>query len=516
NEEGEICSLLLDQVRNGTELIVVDPRKTTLAKKAKFWLQLRPGTDNALALAFLNVIIEEKLYDHDFVKKWTHGFDELAEHVKAYPPEKMAEVTWVPTDLIRESARLYAKSRPAAIQWGNPIEQNINVFDATRALVCLMGICGNLDVPGGNVQANEPEILGLGPFVRADLIPEKRKEMIHAHHHTIPRLMTVPPSFFKKAVLEDFPYPVKAAYMQCTNPLLGYANSRETFDALTHLDFFAISDVFMTPTAALADIVLPAATHFEFNDVGHYGIGHGYILARPKVVDPPNECWPDMKILNELGKRLCSEEYWFEDYEDFLKLLLKPSGLSYKQFVEKGYLKGEDRFQKYQASGFKTPTGKIELVLSRAEKFGLSPLPKFDALPDADDPDFPMILTSAKDKYYLHSSYRWVDKLRKQSSQPLAKIHPDTATKYGIKEGEQVVIETRSGRITQFAHLTDTVHPAVVCAAYGWWFPEGCPDTQYEWQKSNFNILTSTKKLGKEFGTPNLKGLQCRIRKPGD
>ena len=516
NEEGEICSLLLDQVRNGTELIVVDPRKTTLAKKAKFWLQLRPGTDNALALAFLNVIIEEKLYDQDFVKNWTHGFDELAEHVKSYPPEKMAEVTWVPADLIRESARLYAKSRPAAIQWGNPIEQNVNVFDATRALVCLMGICGNLDVPGGNVQANEPKILGLGPFVRADLIPEKRKEMIHAHHHTIPRLMTVPPSFFKKAVLEDFPYPVKAAYMQCTNPLLGYANSRETFDALTHLDFFAVSDVFMTPTASLADIVLPAATHFEFNDVGHYGIGHGYILARPKVVDPPEECWPDMKILNELGKRLCSEEYWFEDYEDFLKLLLKPSGMSYKQFVEKGYLKGEDRFQKYQASGFKTPTGKVELVLSRAEKFCLAPLPKFDALPDADDPDFPLTLTSAKDKYYLHSSYRWVDKLRKQSSQPLAKIHPDTAAKYGIKEGEQVVIETRSGRITQFAHLTDTVHPAVVCAAYGWWFPEGRPDTQYEWQKSNFNILTSTEKLGKEFGTPNLKGLQCRIRKPGD
>ncbi len=516
NEEGEICSLLLDQMKAGTELIVVDPRRTDLAKQSDRFLQIRPGTDHGLALAFLNVIVGEGLHDKEFVETWTHGFDELAAHIKDYPPERMAEVTGISADLIRESARHYAGAHPAVIQWGNPIEQNIHAFDTARALVCLMAVCGNLDVPGGNIQANEPNILGLGEFVRADLIPSKRKEMIHAHHRTIPRLMTVPPAYFKNAILEGIPYPVRGAYMQCTNPLIGYADSRGTFDALMKLDFFAISDIVMTPTASLADIVLPAATHLEFNDIGHYGLGHGYILARPKVVDPPNTCWPDMKMLNELGKKIAPGEYWHENYEDFLDALLKPAGLSYSQFVEQGHLKGPDRFQKYLSSGFKTPTGKVELRLSRAEKFQLRPLPEFTGPPEVDDPEYPLILTSAKDRYYLHSSYRWVERLRKRSPEPVIEIHPETAERHGIREGDEVVIETRQGRITQTAHLTDTIRPDIVSAAYGWWLPEGRPEAQYEWEKSNYNILTSTEKLGRAFGTPNLKGLRCRIRKGGE
>ncbi|MDM8548708.1 molybdopterin-dependent oxidoreductase [Desulfobacterales bacterium HSG2] len=513
NEEGEICSLLLNQIKSGTDLIVIDPKKRDLAGKSEYFLQIKPGTDNALALAFLNVIIEENLYDREFVENRTYGFEELAAHVRNYTPEKMSEVTRVPADLIRKAARCYASSHPAAIQWGNPIEQNINTFDAVRAILCLMAICGNLDVPGGNIQANEPDILGLGQFVRADRIPSKRKEMIHACRRTIPRLMTVPPAFFKEAVLKGVPYPVRGAYMQCANPLMSYADSRGTFDALMSLDFSAVSDIFMTPTASLADIVLPAATHFEFNDIGHYGLGHGYVLARPKAVDPPDECWPDMKILNELGKRLTPGEYWYENYEDFLKLLLEPSGLSYEQFAEQGYLKGADRFQKYLSSGFRTPTGKVELRLSRAEKFHLPPLPEFTGPPEANDPDFPLILTSAKDRYYLHSSYRWIEKLRKRSPRPVTEIHPETAAACNIREGDEVVIETRHGSITQFARVTDRVQPGVVYAAYGWWFPEGKGEMQYEWEKSNYNLLTSAETLGREFGTPNLKGLGCRIRR---
>ena len=155
NEEGEICSQLLEQVKNGTELIVVDPRKTALAERARHWLQIRPGTDTALALSFLNVIIQEGRYDKKFVAAWTHGFDELSEHVKAFSPEKMAGITGIPSKKIRAAAVDYAASHPAVIQWGNPIEQTIHAFDAARALVCLMAVCGNLDIPGGNVQALE-------------------------------------------------------------------------------------------------------------------------------------------------------------------------------------------------------------------------------------------------------------------------------------------------------------------------------------------------------------------------
>jgi anaerobic selenocysteine-containing dehydrogenase len=337
--------------------------------------------------------------------------------------------------------------------------------------------------------------------------------MIPAYHQTSPKLMTVPPGLFRKAVLEEFPYPVKAAYMHGTNPLVTYADSRKTFEALKELDFIAIADIFMTPTASMADIVLPAATHFEFNDIGHYGLGHGYILARPKVVDPPEGCWPDIKILNELGKALTSKEYWYDDYESLLEEVLEPSGLSYPQFFAQGYLKGTEQFQKYLASGFKTPSGKVELSLSRAEKLKLSALPGFSGLPDKDHTDFPLVLTSAKSRFYLHSSYRWLKSLREKRKHPRAEIHSETAEKLGIKDGDAVIIETRKGQITQIAHVTDAIHPKVINAAYGWWFPEAKSESQYDWKSANFNMLTSMEALGKEFGTPNLKGLSCRIRR---
>jgi anaerobic selenocysteine-containing dehydrogenase len=325
--------------------------------------------------------------------------------------------------------------------------------------------------------------------------------------------MTVPPALFRKAVLEGMPYPVKAAYVQCANPMLAYADSRQTQAALMKLDFLAVSEIFMTPTAALADVVLPAATHFEFNDIGHYGLGHGYILARPKVVDPPEECWPDIKILNMLGKALGPAEHWYEDDNDMLETLLAPSGLDFSQFAARGYLKGPDKFKKYKASGFKTPSGKVELSLSRTAKLKVSSLPNFNKYPVPEDPEYPLVLTSAKSRYYLHSSYRWLEKLRKKQPHPRALIHPKTAADCDIEDDDEIIIETLYGRIIQVAHLTETVDPRVIYAAYGWWFPEEKAEALYDWDRSNFNMLTSTDNLGREFGTPNLKGINCRIRK---
>lgn len=513
SEEGQIASLTLDQLKNGAKLVVVDPRRTALADRADVWLQLRPGTAQALALGFLHVIIEESLYDKEFVEQHTYGFEDLAQHVKSYSPETVAEITWVPADLIRKAARLYAAAKPAALQWGNAIEHDIHAFDATRSLVCLMAITGNLEVPGGNIHAHDPKIMGLADFVRADLIPDKRKEMIGAFHGIIPRLMTVAPAFFRKVVLEGVPYPVRGYYGMCTNPLVAWADSALTYEALESLDFLAMAEIFMTPTAAMADIVLPVAHQYEMNDIGHYGIGHGMILARPKVVDPPEECWPDIKIMNELGKRVSPPEYWHDDFETFLDDVLRPSGLTYREFAEKGVLKGPDRFHLYREKGFHTPTGKVELKLSTTEKFKLKALPEFTALPEDEDPDYPLILISAKSRYYLLSSYRWVEKLRLKRPHPIVEIHPETAAAHGIGDGDQVVIETKYGEIRQVAKITDIVHPRVISAALGWWFPEADATRQFDWKSANFNMLTSIGKLGKEFGTPNIKNLPCRIRR---
>ena len=513
NEEGQICSLLKAQLDQGAGLIVVDPRRTELASKADIWLQVKPGTDAALGMAMLNVIIAEQLYDEPFVNQWTHGFEQLADRVAEYPPEKVSEATWVPPEIIRAAARLYAKARPGTIAWGNAIEQNSTTFDATRALIGLMALCGNLDVPGGNIQANEPPQQRLGAFVRAEALPGKPKEMIHSHHGCIPRLMTVPPVYFRQAVLEEKPYPVRGAYVQCANPLLAYADSNLTDQALQKLDFLAVSDIFMTPTAAMADIVLPAATHLEFDDIGHYGLGHGILLARPEAVPPPGKCRSDIEIINELGKRLTSPSDWFDDYHQMLDELLAPAGLDYSGFVERGYLRGEEKFRKYETKGFRTPTGKVELRLSQAEKLGLPAVPEYREPLEPEDKDFPLILTSCKDPYYLHSSYRWVEKLRQRRPKPMALVHPQTAGAAGILNGDDILIETRIGRIVQSANLTDTIPPGVVYAAYGWWFPE-LPETDpHRWQAANFNCLTTVEGIGKQFGTPNLKGINCRIRK---
>ncbi len=511
NEEGQISSLIQDQLKGGAKLIVVDPRRIELAKKADLWLQLRPGTAQALALGIIHVICEEGLYDKDFVEKYAYGFPELSAHVKQYSPEKVAEITWVPAEKIRQAARMYAEAKPAALQWGNAIEHDNNAFDAVRSLACLMAICGNLEVPGGNVNARDPKIMGLAPFVRADLIPDKRKDMISAGYGIIPRLMTIPPTYFRQAVLTGKPYPVRGYYGMCTNPLVAWADSKLTYEAFKSLDFVAVADLFMTPTAAMADIVFPVAHQYEMNDIGHYGIGHGIILARPKIVEPPEECWPDMKIMNELGKRVSSPELWHEDHEQFLEDLVRPAGMTYREFVEKGYLKGPELYRAYEQKGFSTPTGKVELCLSTADKFKLKPLPEYTGLPEEEAPEYPLIVISAKSQYYLLSSYRWVTRLREKRPDPVVEIHPETAAAHGIADGDDVLIETKYGAITQRARITDIIHPRVVSAALGWWFPEGDPASQYEWRKSNFNMLTSVGKLGKEFGTPNLKNLPCRI-----
>ena len=512
NEEGEICSLLHEQVKNGTKLIVVDPRKTPMAKKAEHWLRLLPGSDLLLALGMLNVVITEEIYDKEFVAEWTVGFDELTEAVREYTPEKIAAVCGVEATEIRSAARAYANAKPAALQWGNAIEQTTDTFGVSRALICLMAICGNLATAGGNVETNDPAIMGLGRFVRADLIPDKRKEMASNHFGIIPRLMTVAPAYFRKAVLEEVPYPIKAAYIMCANPLVNYADTDYALQAFDKLDFIVNAEIFMTPTAAYADIVLPVATQYEINDIGHYGIGHGFVLARPKVVEPPDECRPDIQILNDLGKLVSDPTLWHDNHESFLADLLKPTGLSYQQFVDAGYLKGPDSFLSYQQNGFNTPSKKVELALSTAQKFRLESVPTVKDRGEAISDEYPLILTSAKSEVYMHSAYRQIDALRQRAPHPTIEIHPHTAETYEISDGAEIMIETKNGKIVQMAKFNDTIDERVVIASIGWWYPEAKEARLFDLKKSNFNCLTSVAKLGKEYGTPNIRAIPCRVR----
>ena len=268
----------------------------------------------------------------------------------------------------------------------------------------------------------------------------------------------------------------------------------------------------MTPTAALADVVLPAATGFEFDDLGHFGLAHGWISARPKIVDPPGEAWPDIRILSELGRALGHEEHFWEDYHGALDEVLAPSGLTYDRFKDQGLLRGNSNYFNYQAKGFKTPSKKVELFSAQLSQWGLDPLPTFgDPLPPS--LEYPLLATSRKSPYFFHSAYRQMDALRKKHPDPVVEIHPLAARILGLPEGEWAAIVTPQGRITQKVRLTEAIDPRVIYVDYGWWYPEAGPERLFDWDRSNINVLTANSPLSREMGTPYLRAFPCRVEK---
>lgn len=517
NEESTISSRLRRALGRGSSLIVVDPRPTRMTEKARIWLKLKPGTDAALALGMMRVMVDEGLLDMEFIGRWTVGFDKLVQRLEEYPLERVEEITWVPAHLIREAARLFAKERPSAIQMGNALEHTIYAHQACRAVCCLMAISGNLEEPGGNVKPSLPATMKVRDFVLMDRLPQRRKMMLSKSWNFHPLLATVPAQLATRAFLEGDPYPVKMAYLQGTNPMLSYPNSKRVRDALEKLEFLAVAEIFMTPTAAMADLLLPVATHLEFDDIGNYGLPKSFILARPKIIDPPGEAWSDLRILNELGKRLGLEDAFWENESQILDTVLSPSGLTYEEFKEKLILWGDRTYRSYIQEGFRTPSGKVELWCSQLEERGMDPLPGFSSpWKGASCPsrDYPFIMTSAKNPVFFHSAWRQIPSLRKISPEPVCEISPETASLLGITEGEWIWIRTEGGRIRQKAKIVEGLDPRVVCASYGWWFPEADYETLFGWAEANINTLTSDfPPFDPLVGSVNLRGIPCALER---
>ncbi|UCF72969.1 MAG: molybdopterin-dependent oxidoreductase [Deltaproteobacteria bacterium] len=506
--------------KKGAKLIVIDPRRGFLASKADLWLQLRPGTDAALAMGFHNVIIEEGLYDTEFVGKYIHGWDGFVERVKKYPPEHVEDITWVQRDLIREAARMYATTSPACIQWGVPVEQSINCTDCNRLLTGLMAATGNLDAPGGNVFFVPPPVRTVSEFSRhKDLSLEQRKKRLGGEQYRLAsRVALISPKSAWDSILSGKPYQLKAALLCGSNPVLTRANAREVYQALQEIEFLTVIDFFLTPTGELADIFLPAATWLEQNYVGDFWKRHGYVVARQKAVEV-GECWQDHKIFQELGKRMGQEKYWWDTLEQALDYMLEPSGLTWDEFKERGYLKGKMRYRKYQEKGFSTPTGKVELHSTTLEKWGHDPLPQYREVPESpvSKPEllgrYPYVLNvGLRTPTFFHSANRMIPWLREIRPDPIVEIHPETAKKHGIEAGQWVRIESPRGHIRQRAKLNHGIDPRVIVAEHGWWFPE-LKDPGHGWDISNVNVLTDNDPEISDpvMGSTNLRALLCNI-----
>jgi anaerobic selenocysteine-containing dehydrogenase len=510
--------------RKGARLIVIDPRKNFYTEKADLWLQLRPGTDAALAFGFFNVIIEEGLYDQDFTDRYIHGWEAFTERVrKDYSLDRIEEITWVDKGLIREAARMYATTKPAAIHWGVPTEQTINCTDFTRTAIGLMAATGNLDAPGGNVFHVPPPVRTVSQFSRHEaLTPELRNKRLGGEQYKLGARMTfITPRVAWDAILTGKPYPLKAGLFMGTNPLVTEANANYIYEALTKLEFFAVADFFMTPTAELADIFLPAGTWLEQNLMAENWKFHGYVQARQKVVEI-GECRQDHRILLELGKRMGQE--WWPTWEDALDWLLEPTGLTWEQFKEKGYLKGAMEYYKHRKNGFSTPTRKVELYSTILEGWGRDPLPRYVEIPESPVSTpalaerYPYILNAGlRTPTFFHSANRQVPWLREIRPDPIVEIHPETAKKHGIRERDWVWIESPRGRARQRAKLNDGIDPRVVVAEHGWWYPE-VKDKAHGWDMSNINLLTddSYESMDPVMGATNLRVLLCAISRSED
>jgi anaerobic selenocysteine-containing dehydrogenase len=522
--DGMCGGMLQGALKEAQKVIVVDPRRINPAETADHWLQLRPGTDGALALAMINTIIAEDLVDHHFVDNYTSGFDKLVEHVRNSTPEWAEPITGVKASEIRAAARTYATHSPACLQWGNGIDMSVCSFHTGRSLLILMGITGNIDRPGGNVLWVPPvKVKPKSILINRDqlgeqfLPPGQKERMIAAGRFPFcPNTHT--PTFWD-SVISGQPYRVRALWIIGSNPLLTATQGMKIERALKeYLEFTVVSDLFMTPTAQLADLVLPAATWLEQDDVVFF---HKIwcVIARKKLAEF-SEARDDRDVIFEMAHRLgLHEAFPWKDSGEYLDWVLEDTGLNFKRFCETGILFGEMRYRKYEAEGFQTPTGKFEISSSVMEAMGLSPMPLFREPPlsSVSTPktamEFPLILISGtKVRNFFHSEYRQIESLRQGNPDPLAEIHPDTASSLGIKEGDWVWIESPVARVKMKAKLFEGIRPDVVNAQHAWWFPEE-KLSQHGWKRSNVSLLYDHTHFDPENGSEPLKSYLCKVYK---
>jgi thiosulfate reductase/polysulfide reductase chain A len=539
--------------KHGAKIIVIDPRRIDSAKHADLFLQIRPGTDTALALAMIHHIIEEGLYDKAFVHDWCHGFDELWERVRQYPAERVSQITWVPADKIRLAAQWYATLKPGVTNHGMGIEHLANSIEALHAHFLLTALCGNVDEKGGDIFATPyPGIIHEQRIAAHDRLPEEqinktlgmdrfrlmsRKGFDFVQSHVARvygneafarssyEVFAHGPTIYR-AVLTGKPYPVRGMITLSSNPMVTAPNTKLVYEALKSLHLYVVVDFFMTPSAQLADYVLPATTYLERPWLWAYSGIVGSDRAMPKSIEGHYDRRDDYDIWRGLGLELGQEADWpWETLEDLYDYRLLPIGLTFREFMDRGgFLSTPKNYQRYRKGGFATATGKIELYSKALEALGYDPLPRFQEPPESpySTPDvaerYPLILiTGGRHLPYYHSEHRQVKAMRKMHPDPLMQIHPDTAEELGIQNGDWVWIESPRGKIRQKCQIFEGIDPRVVHAQHGWWFPEeeGAEPSLHGVWKSNVNVLTNDDPniCNPISGGWPLRTLLCRVYK---
>lgn len=493
---------LLHAKNRRCKIIVIDSRQTQSAKLADIFLQPKPGTDGALAMCMLNVIIAEELYNKEYVEKYTHGFEELRKEASNYIPEEVSRITTIPPQDIIKAARIFANTAPSSIDQGSALEQHTNSIQNVRAVVCLLAVTGNLDISGGNIFSNFPQMAQPKP-----LQPPGDKKPFGTKEHP---LFT---QFFRQAqamvmteaLKTKSPYPLRAMILSGANPAMTWPDSKKTEAFLRGLEFLVVMDTFMTNTAKCAHIVLPASSFLERVELN---TNNPPTLQRKFI--QVGDCLPDWKFYSELIKRLKlkPEDSW-DDEENAINFLVKPLNLTYRQIDENpfGFKSVQTTPGIIREKGFPTKTGKIELSSEILKATGYNSIPtytkSFESPENSPDiaKDYPIILTSGgRIPSMTHSQMRNIPELLELYPEPFVEINPETTNGLNISDGESVFVESLRGSIKIRVKVTEKIKKGIAHITHGW-------------EEANVNLLTDIDARDPVSGFPSLKSLLCRIRK---
>ncbi|MBN1636524.1 MAG: molybdopterin-dependent oxidoreductase [Deltaproteobacteria bacterium] len=508
---------ILQARENGAFLIVVDPVKTFLAEKADIWLQIKPAHDGLLAMAMIHEIIAKNYYDASFVDKWTTGFELLRQAAEPFSAEKVAGRIGLDPEMIRKAAHLYAKTAPACIVDGNGLDMQLDTFDATRSVCILRALTGNLDIKGGDFIPQPVRVrnIQLKDRISEEIQPITRGyTLFNNFHETWGKHVQ---SCLIDSILDEKPYPIKMLVSQAGNPAVTMMDSNRVEQALEKLDYLVVIDMFMTRTARMADVVLPASGCFEKKQLNRAFIRNSPVRIQDSVIEPVMESRPDWMIIFELGRRIGLEaEFPWQTVEEAINYQLEPAGITFEMLREhpEGIRTDEIQFEKYKRNGFNTPSGKVEFHSGRLSSNGLSGTPYLNgylthpiSFDDRKD-QYPFVgISGARDNRFTHTQFHQVKTLARKNAGCIVDIHKSDADAYGIVAGDMIMIETPRGRIKMKGELNESVQPGVIRIAWGWGDID--PDC-------SLNRLTDDELRNPVIGTPSGRTFMCRIRKVSD
>jgi len=513
---------IVDAKMRGAKLVVVDPRFTPTAAKADLWLQPKPSTDVALAMGIVKVLIEEELYDEAFIREFTIGFDELADHVESISLGQVARICGVPVDRIRQAAHFITSGRPTVVKEGNGLDQQVNVVQAVRGVALITALLGSLNIPGGGILV--PPL----PFVDVQLRGMRGDDWEARSLSTHPLYYRTGNSLHDEelfAALETGkPYPIRALLVQGGSLVAANSNTERTRRLLDRIPFIAVHDLYMTAAAQIADLVLPATSFLERDLLLYYryrpSAQVNMVALQQQVVPPAGESRSDLDFLFALARQLGMKDVFpWHSVEEAFDWELEPVEITVDDLRHhpEGYQRvysPEELYRTHGRTGFATASGKVELVADRLASFGFASLPQLGSIPEilqASD-EYPLLCgTGLKLGIHTHTEFRTLSWIREFEPSPFVEIHPTTAKTLQVADEETVLVESPWGSVAALARTTEGVAEDTVMLSYGY----GQPYVGDPW--STANDITPDGSIASDpiSGATSNRRVPVRIRRTG-